>query len=47
MSIDFREKGRGRKRNRERDIDVREKHQWVASPAHPDWGLNLQPRYVP
>ena len=32
---------------RERNTDVREKHQSVASSTCPDWGPNLQPRYVP
>ena len=41
--IDFRDRGRGVGEN----IDVREKHQLVASCTHPDGGLNLKPRYVP
>ena len=42
----FLEKGKvGRKR--ERNIDVREKHQSVASYKCPHWGSNLQPRHVP
>ena len=43
-----------RERGRERNIDVKEKHRLVAFPMHVDqdhscleWGLNLQPRYVP
>ena len=36
-----------KEKERERNIDVREKHQSVACCTHPDWGLNLQPRYVP
>ena len=36
-----------RGRERERNIDVKEKHQLIASHMCPDWGLNLQPRYVP
>ena len=49
MFIDFKEeegrgRGRGRERERERqrNIDVREKHQSVASRTHPNWGLNPQ-----
>ena len=41
MFIDFRERGR------ERNIDVRKKHQFVASHKHSDLGLNLKPRYMP
>ena len=41
------ERERERKRKGEREIDVREKHQSIASYMYPDWGLNLQPRYVP
>ena len=44
MFIDFREEGG--ERVRERDIDVREKHQMVASCMCPDQGSNPQPRYV-
>ena len=44
MFIDFRE--RGRERQREKNIDVREKHQLVASCVCPDWGSNLQPFHV-
>ena len=36
-----------RERERERNIDVREKHQSVASRMLPDQGSNLQPRYGP
>ena len=32
---------------RERNIDVREKHQLVASRTCTNQGLNLQPKYVP
>ena len=32
---------------RERNINVREKLRSVPSPMCPDWGLNLQPRYMP
>ena len=42
-----RETERQRERERERNIDVREKHQLVASCKCPNWGSNLQPRYVP
>ena len=57
--IDFREKGRKgdteiqrqrqreRERKRERKVDVRDKHQLVASCTHPNQGSNPQPRYVP
>ena len=38
--------GEGRKK-RGRNIDVREKHQLVASCTHPDWRLNTQPEHVP
>ena len=37
----------GGERGKERNINVREKHQFVASCMHPDWGLNPKPRYVP
>ena len=49
MLIDFRERGRERERERERerDIEVREKHQSVASHTCPDQRLTPQPRYVP
>ena len=43
----FLERGEGRGEERERNIDVRQKHQSVASPTLPDQGLNLQPRHVP
>ena len=36
----------GRKKERKRNIDVREKHWFVASCMHFNWGLNLQPSYV-
>ena len=36
-----------RKRERHTDIDVREKHQVVASCMCPDQGSNPQPRHVP
>ena len=36
-----------REEGRERSIKMREKHQLVAFYTCPDWGLNLQPRYVP
>ena len=36
------EGGEERERERERNIDVREKHQSVASRTHPNWGLNPQ-----
>ena len=42
----FRERGR-REKERERNIDVREKHWLIASPTHPYWGPNPQPRCVP
>ena len=45
MFIDFRK--RGSEREKGRNIDVREKHQLVASHTLPDWGLNPQPRHVP
>ena len=41
----FREKGR--EKERERNIDVREKHQSVASRLCTDQGLNPQAGYVP
>ena len=55
MFIDFRERGReGGERERDRgregegergrDINLREKHQLVASPMCPDQELDLQPR---
>ena len=41
MFTDFREKEKERKternRERQRNIEVREKHQMVASRTHPDW----------
>ena len=36
MFIDFRERGREGERERERNINVREKHQSVASSMHPN-----------
>ena len=45
MFIDFRE--RRREREREGNTNVREKHQSVVSHRCPNWGSNLQPRYVP
>ena len=36
LFIYFRE-GEGRETEREKDVDVREKHQSVASPMLPDW----------
>ncbi|KAF6131762.1 NOVA alternative splicing regulator 1 [Phyllostomus discolor] len=41
------ERGEGREKEKERNIDLREKHQWVAFPTCPGWGLNLQHRHVP
>ena len=43
----FLERGEGREKEKERNIDLREKHQWVAFPTCPGWGLNLQHRHVP
>ena len=37
----------GREKEKERNIDVREKHQSVASHIHSNRGPNLQPRRVP
>ena len=45
MLTDFRE--RGREREMERNIDVREKHQSLASCMCSDWGPNPQPKHVP
>ena len=42
-----REEGGEREKEGERNIDVREKHQSVASCMRPDQGSNPQPRYVP
>ena len=42
----FRERGK-EGAERKRNIDVREKHQLVASPMCPNWGLNLLPRHMP
>ena len=43
-----------REEGRERNTSVREKDRllppvlaWTGDHRHPDWGLNLQPRYVP
>ena len=38
---------RERERKRKRNTDVKKKYWFVASHTHPDWGANLQPRYVP
>ena len=43
----FLERGGRREEKRERNIDVRGKHQLVASCTYPDWGPNPQPRHVP
>ena len=43
----FLEREEGREKERERDIDVREKHQSVASGIYPTQGPNLQLRHVP
>ena len=40
-------RGRGRGRERKKNIDVREKHQSVASCTGPNQGLNPQPGSVP
>ena len=47
--IDFRERRRERVGGGERDwdIDMREKHQSIASCTHPNWRLSPQPKYVP
>ena len=42
----FREKGREGGGEKEKH-NVRKKHRSFASYKCPDWGLNLQPRYVP
>ena len=53
MLIDFRERGREgegwgeMERDGERNINVREKHQSVASHMLADQGLKPQPRHVP
>ena len=39
--------GPGREREKKRDSYVREKHRSVVSCTHPEWGSNLQPKYVP
>ena len=36
-----------RKGERERETSMREKHQSVISRTYPNWGSNLQPKYVP
>ena len=38
---------REREEEKEGNINMREKHQSVASCIHPDWGLNPHPRPVP
>ena len=38
---------KGRGRERERNINVREKHQSVASCNGPNWGQTLHPRHLP
>ena len=38
---------KGRKKEKERNIDMREKHQLVASRTCPNWGPNQQPRHMP
>ena len=43
----FFERGERREKNRERNIDMREKHQWVASCMSLDWGPTPQSRHVP
>ena len=40
-------KGVGREKKRKRNINVREKHQSVASRVHHNQGPNPQPRHVP
>ena len=45
MFIDFKE--RGREREKEGNIDVKEKHQFVASHRCLNQGSNQQPRHVP
>ena len=42
MFVDFVREKKG-EREGKRKMDVREKHQSVASRTCPDWGLNLQP----
>ena len=46
MFIDFRERGMERQNKNERDINVREKHQSLASYTHLDRESNPQPRYM-
>ena len=41
------EKVEGEEKETERNIDVKERHESVASQICPDWGLNPQPRHVP
>ena len=36
-----------REEGKEKNIDAREKRRLVASRMYPDWGSNLEPRYVP
>ena len=43
----FLERGEWREKEWKRNIDMREKHQLVASSTYPDLGRNLQPRHVP
>ena len=47
MFVDLREEGNGKERESKRNTDVREKHRSVSPCTYPNWGLNLQPRYVP
>ena len=41
------ERGKGREGERERSINMREKHQLLASCTHPNQGPNPKPRHVP
>ena len=43
----FSERREGREKDKERNIDVREKHQSIASPMYPNQGPNPQPMPVP
>lgn len=43
MLIDFRKREDKREGERKRNINVREKHQFIASPMCPDRGSNPQP----
>ena len=45
MFIDLK-RGEGREKRRDRNINVREKHQSVASCTHLGEGLNLQPQHI-